>query len=233
MYRRNQQVPVSELARFAGSRLVSMSEIREADSFNETLIKQFTGGDMVTARYLYQNAFEYRPQLKLWIGTNHDPDAKDEALWRRLKKIPFRRSIPYADRNKDLKAILRDEDLGGKAVLAWAVRGAMEWYKNGLQEPASVTMEVAAYRQDQDRFGQFITDCLDYSPGHVVPLNDMYETYKMWCKVTNEMPKRQPQFIKSMDARGVKHNRNDQAKVEFRDYVPRMMHFNDTGVIWS
>lgn len=233
MYRRNQTAPVNELARFAGARLVSMSEIREGESFDESLIKQFTGGDKVVARFLYRDAFEYRPQMKLWIATNHDPDAKDEALWRRIKKIAFRRSIPYPERDPRLKEVLQDPYVGGKAVLAWAVEGAKQWFADGLKEPTAVTMEVHAYRDDQDRFKQFISDCLEPAPGHTVPLNDMYETYKLWCRMTNEFAKRQPQFVKSMESRGVRHGRDDRGKITFKDYLPKTINFGDSGVTWG
>jgi len=233
MYRRNQTPPANELARFAGARMVSVSEIKEGESFDESLIKQFTGGDQVVARFLYQDAFEYRPQMKLWIATNHDPDAKDEALWRRIKKVSFRRAIPHAERDPHLKEVLQDPYTGGKAVLAWAVRGAMQWYEHGLQEPASVTMEVHAYRDDQDRFKQFISDCLDPAPGHTVVLNEMYEVYKLWCRMTNEFAKRQPQFVKSMESRGVRHGRGDSGKITFKDYKPKAMSFGESGVTWG
>lgn len=233
MYQRGQQTRQDELARFVGMRMVSVSEIRESASFDETLIKQFTGGDRVSARFLYRDPFEYRPQMKLWIATNHDPDARDAAIWRRLKKIAFRHSIPYDKRDPKLKLLLQDPEAGGKAVLAWAVRGAMKWAADGLQEPMQVTMEVAAYHQDQDRPGQFIIDCLTPTDGARIPLNDMYEVYKLWCRITNENPKRQPQFVKMMTAKNIQHERVRGSKIEFIGYQPKTPVVTQTGVYWS
>lgn len=233
MYRRNQSTPHNELARFAGMRLVSVSEVRESDSFDEALIKQFTGGDRVTARYLYRDAFEYRPQLKLWIGTNHDPDARDQAMWRRIKKVAFRNAIPYERRDPGLKTMLRDPEIGGAAVLSWAVQGAVKWYDSGLQQPVSVTEQVRAYHQDQDRVSQFIDDCLTYTPGARTSLNDMWDTWRNWCQITSEFPGRQPGLKKVLEARGVTVGRDERGRVQFHDYRPKSMTITATGVAWA
>lgn len=232
MHRKGQPPPSNELARLAGMRLVSVSEIKEGESFNEAIIKQFTGGDRVTARFLYQDSFEFRPQFKLWIGTNHPPDAKDDALWRRIKKIPFRRSLAFNERDPNLKSMLRDPDVGGRAILAWAVRGAMDWSQGGLQQPATVSAEIVSYRMDQDREGQFINDCISSAPGATTPMNSMYNAYKQWCSITNEYIKRQPQFQKMMEARGISVGRDDSGTVIFKDVVPRSMVITPDGTEW-
>lgn len=234
MYRHNQTPPTTELARLAGMRLVTMSEIREGESFAETLIKQFTGGDKVTARFLYERAFEYRPQFKLWIATNHDPDARDDAMWRRIKKITFPRRLEKKQRDPTLKMILRDPDIGGRAALAWAVAGARRWYEaGGLTEPISVSDAVTDYWLEQDRFGQFISDCLVVSPGTVTPLNDMFATYRAWCVTTNEIVRRQPQFTKAMDSRGIHRGRDDHGKIVFHGVTLRSMSINMGGASWQ
>ena len=232
MHRRGQPPPANELARLAGMRLVSVSEIREGESFNEGIIKQFTGGDRVTARFLYQDSFEFRPQFKLWIGTNHDPDAKDDALWRRIKKVPFRKAIPHDQRDPQLKMMLRDPDVGGRAILAWAVRGAQSWYEQGLNQPSSISSEMITYRMDQDREGQFIQDCIRVVPGVTTTLNVMYATYRSWCMTTNEFVKKQPQFRKMMEARNIEYGRNDNGVVVFKNVEPKAMIISANGTEW-
>lgn len=230
MHRRGQPPPANELARLAGMRLVSVSEIRQGESFNEAIIKQFTGGDRVTARFLYQDSFEFRPQFKLWVGTNHDPNAKDDALWRRIKKIPFRKAIPYGERDPKLKLMLRDPDVGGRAVLAWAVRGAMAWYERGLDQPQSISAEVQLYRLDQDREGQFINECLVQAPGKLTPLNEMYNVFSNWCSTTGEFRASRPQFQKMLESRGIRISRDDRGNVSFVDVAPRTI---DIRQEWS
>lgn len=234
LYQRNQPSPERELARLAGTRLVSVSEIREGASFNEALLKQVTGGDRVSGRFLYRETFTYRPQFKLWIATNHDPDARDDALWRRLKKISFNHTVPKEKRDPRLKAMLRDPEVGGKAVLAWAVEGAIKWYNDGgLKEPDRVKAEVQAYQQEQDRIWHFVQDCIAVAPGAITPLNDMYATYKNWCMITNEIPKRQVQFAKALESRNIKLGRDDRGRTTFRDVAPRVMTMTPTGAQWA
>ena len=223
MYRKGQQTAPNELARLAGMRLVSMNEIREGDSFSESTIKQFTGGDRVTARFLYQDSFEFRPQLKLWIGTNNDPNVFDDALWRRMKKIPFMHTIPVERRDPALKLSIRDPEIGGRAILAWAVQGAMQWYKEGsLAQPASITAEVTQYRMEQDRPGAFISETLTSADANSwVPMNQLYQLYRMWCVRTGELPKRSAQFRKMMESRGLKSAMNDAGQVFFNGVAIR------------
>lgn len=190
MYRRNQSSTDNAVAHLAGRRLVTMSEIREGESFSEAAIKQFTGGDKVTGKFLYREPFQFRPQAKLWIGTNHDPIAKDDAMWRRIRKIPFPKTVPEEDRDKSLKDYLCNKEEGAMAVLVWAVQGAMKWNQKGLVEPLKISQETAAYRQIQDRDTAFINDVLNINvTGEVSTLNDVYAAYRLWCDKFGERPK--------------------------------------------
>ena len=234
MYRRGQQSDKNELARLAGMRLVSVSEIREGEMFSEALIKQFTGGDRVTARFLYRDTFEFRPQLKLWIGTNHDPDARDDAMWRRVKKVMFGRTIPVEKRDPMLKSMLRDPDVGGKAVLAWAVRGAMDWAKHGLNEPVAVTMAVTDYRNEQDRMMQFINETMFKEDGAVLPIRTVYATYNAWCKMNNEYPLRTPQFLNAVKARGMNVVMHEEDRQRYFTGVQlKPMNITSGGMGWQ
>jgi putative DNA primase/helicase len=202
MYRRGKDAASNEIARLVGARLVAVSEIREGDTFNETLVKQITGGDMVSARLLYKDTFEFRPQFKLWIATNHDPSAQDQAMMRRIKKIQFDHVIPHALRDPHLKTMLKDPEVGGRAVLAWAARGAQMYYTDGLQEPASVTMAVHDYSKNNDVFGLFISESFDTVDGGYVLLTAAYAQHQMWSLMNGERHLRRPQFKQRMVDRG-------------------------------
>lgn len=203
MYRKNQSTAKNELARLVGMRCVTMSEIREGEVFDEALVKQFTGGDKVSARFLYQETFTYTPQMKMWIATNHDPSARERALMRRIKRILFPYTVPPEKRDAKLKQMLKDPDVGGRAVLAWAVRGAMRYYAmNKLSEPAQVQMAVYAYQQENDTFSHFITEKLAIDASYETDLQMLYDAFRMWCVETNEFPVRRPQFKKRLEDAG-------------------------------
>jgi putative DNA primase/helicase len=203
MYRRGKDTARDELATFVGMRMVAMSEIKEGEGFNDSLIKQFTGGDRVKAKMLYKDPFEYQPQFKLWIATNHDPASQDDALMRRLKRIQFQHTIPPEQRDPALKAHLKDSESGGRAVLAWAVRGAMEFLKIGrIPEPAKITMAVASYAAEHDMFTQFLNECFDRVEGSSVTYQTINDTHKLWAGINNEWPLKRPVMKQKLAERG-------------------------------
>lgn len=199
MYRRNKSVGKEEIARLAGHRLVSVSEIREGDYFSEALIKQFTGGDKVSARFLYQDTFEFVPKFKLWVGTNHDPGAQDDAMWRRIKKIPFPRTVPAHKRDYTLKAWAKNPLEGGSTILAWAVEGAREWLAEGINDPQKVRDEVNKYRMINDRNYAFVAENIIQKENNSIKASDLYFNYCQWCEKYNEFPKKFPAFIQMLD----------------------------------
>jgi len=236
MYRRGGETPKDEIARLAGLRLVAVSEIREGASFNETLIKQITGGDRVTARFLYRDTFEFTPQFKLWVATNHDPSTQDAAMMRRIKRIEFPHSVPYDKRDPRLKAMLRDPEVGGRAVLAWAVKGAQLFLERGtLSQPAKVTMAVHAYHAEQDLFSVFLGKCFNRTGIETqgVPVSEAYQVYATWAKLNNERVVRRPQFVQRMKDRGVQKGITEDGTDVFVGLELRPMKVTGAGVSWD
>jgi putative DNA primase/helicase len=149
----------NDLADLAGMRLVSAIETDEGKRLAEALIKQLTGGtDTVKARFLFEEYFEYRPQFKVFLATNHLPKitARDDAIWERVHRIPFLVQIPQAARDKQLEDKLRGELPG---ILAWMVRGCLAWQRDDdLQVPAAVTQSTQQYREEMDDLGAFLKE---------------------------------------------------------------------------
>lgn len=216
MYRRGKDAAVNELARLVGRRMVAVSEIREGESFNESLMKQITGGDKIAARLLYQNTFTFTPQFKLWIATNHDPSAQDAAMMRRIKKIQFDHVIPDQLRDPRLKTTLKDPEVGGRAVLAWAVRGAQAYLAEGrLTQPYTITAAVHDYRANNDVFGLFISEVFDTVASGTVDLLTAYSQHQMWSLMNGERQLRRPQFRQRMVDRGFAISRDSRGKESF------------------
>lgn len=187
--RRGQGPPKDELARFYGARLVATIEVPEGERFAEALVKQLTGGDKIAARQLYKQGFDYTPDFKLWFGTNHAPRIQDEAIWRRIKKIPFIRAVPPEERNPALKAGVKNIETGAKRVLAWAVEGALMWQKEGkLLTPSAVQQETNEYRLDQDKFGAFLEEHCEFGANLEIEKMELYGRYQAWCFSNGEKP---------------------------------------------
>lgn len=127
----------NDIARLKGARFVTATESEAGKRMAESLVKQLTGGDQVSARFLYGEFFEFHPAFKLFLGTNHRPKVigSDEGIWRRIRLIPFTLTIPPSERDKKLTAKLKSEAQG---ILNWAIDGLRDWLDGGLKDPAEV-----------------------------------------------------------------------------------------------
>lgn len=171
----------SDVARLAGPRLVTASETDRGRRLAESLIKALTGRDTVTARYLYGEFFDFVPQFKLFLSTNHKPVIRgvDDAIWRRIHFIDFPVQIPEAERDKELRNKLIGEAAG---ILAWMVRGCLDWYKHGLLIPKDVRQATLAYRSEMDVLQDFLEDKCMIAAGAQVPAGELYEAYCSWAE---------------------------------------------------
>ncbi|MCL5269113.1 MAG: phage/plasmid primase, P4 family [bacterium] len=178
----------NDIARLQGARFVSGSEVDEGRGLAEALVKNLTGGETVTARFLYREEFEFQPTFKLWLGCNHAPRVKDDdgAMWRRIVRLPFERTIPKGKRDPTVKARLKDPLDGGPAVLAWLVAGCLAWQTQGLGESPAVEAATAAYRADQDPLKGFFEDCCVFVPHARVAVKELREAYESWAHDVGE-----------------------------------------------
>ena len=177
----------NDVARLRGARFVSAVEVGEGRRLNEPLIKRMTGGDTMTARFMRQEYFEFEPQFTPWLATNHKPEIRgtDEAIWRRIRLIPFTETIPLPERDPELKSKLRNELPG---ILNWALSGCLDWQNDGLAAPAAVTAATKEYRDDQDLLGAFITDTCDETPTNRCLAAPLYTAYRAWAKENGDEP---------------------------------------------
>jgi putative DNA primase/helicase len=135
----------ADLVRLAGARMVTAIESNVNRQLDEAKIKAMTGGEPITARHLYQNVFDFTPQVKLWLVANDRPHVRstDPAIWRRIRVIPLNAEIPANEIDRSLTGKLQAELPG---ILSWAIRGALRWEEEGLAEPESVKVASAGWR---------------------------------------------------------------------------------------
>ncbi len=183
---RNDRHP-TDLARLRGARFVRASEPGEQKALDEARIKRLTGGEPMTARVMYGDPFEFLPQLKLWLACNKRPTIRgtDEGIWRRIRLIPFEVQIPEAEQDKTLKDRLIAEEAPG--ILAWAVRGCLEWQKEeDLAPPEVVLAATGAYRAEENRLAGFLDECCETGEGFEAPMAGLFEAYRKWADDGNE-----------------------------------------------
>lgn len=176
-----------EIARLKSARFVTSEEPTEGVRLNEGLLKQLTGGSKVTCRFLYGDEFEYNPEFKIWIATNHKPVIRgtDVGIWRRIKLIPFEVNIPKEKVDKLLKYRLRKEF---PQILHWAVEGCIKWQQEGIEEPEKVRGAVKEYKQEMDILASFVEQCIeiDYDCAESISASRLFRVYLHWAKENNE-----------------------------------------------
>ncbi len=176
-----------DIASLPGKRLAVVCESGKGMSLNEGLVKQLSGGDRVTARALFRDYFQFDPTFKLFILTNHKPVIRgtDTAIWRRIKLIPFTQSFTGERCDKNLYDKLLSEIPG---ILAWAVRGAVEWKRSGLGQAKAVESATTDYRLESDLIGRFIKECCVTSASQRIYVKELYEKYVEWCEGNGDNP---------------------------------------------
>jgi putative DNA primase/helicase len=184
MVRKGDQIG-NDLARLRGTRLVTTTETELGKKIAEPLVKQITGNDRITARFLYGEFFNFTPSFKIFMATNHKPSIKgtDHGIWRRIKLIPFTNRIPEARQDKHLEKKLRAEASG---ILNWLLDGVKRWRKEGLRAPEIVLSATSEYRGEMDIIGNFIKDCCIQKDGIQTKVKDIYLAYQKWCMMNNE-----------------------------------------------
>jgi P4 family phage/plasmid primase-like protien len=195
----------TEIARLAGVRMVICSEVGEDDRFDEVRVKQLTGGDSLTARFMRADHFTFAPTHHLWLMGNHRPAVKSggRAFWRRLRLIPFVHEVPKDQMIDDLQGILARDH--GPAILAWIIRGAVEFAKGGLDEPDSVKAATEEYENDQDSIGQFVQEYCNVGGGDLVRtrVSKFREEYERFCFTEGEDPKSAKALTTALARHGV------------------------------
>jgi putative DNA primase/helicase len=169
-----------ELVRLRGARLLVASETDEGRRLNIATVKALTGGDTIAARLLYANeVVEFVPVFSPWLVTNHRPSIPEqsEAIWRRVKLVPFEVTIPRNERDPMLQGKLLAELPG---VLAWIVRGARRYLAEGLDPPDAIEDATESYRDDENAVGRFITERCEIGP-YTEPPSVLYASWKDWC----------------------------------------------------
>jgi putative DNA primase/helicase len=204
--RNNTAGPGDDIAALRGARFVSAIETEQSQSLAEAMIKQLTGGDIVSVRRLYENYFEFEPEFKIFLATNHKPNIRgnDHGIWRRIRLIPFEANIPDAQIDRTLPMKLREETEG---ILAWSVEGCLEWQDGGLMEPPEIRRATAEYKSEMDVIGAFLDEKCDEGEDFSTTNKELYSAFRDWCEDNGERELSQNTLSKRLVDRGFKRTR--------------------------
>ena len=179
----NGSSPNSDVARLVGSRFVSISEPPAGFNMDGARVKQITGNDKITSRFLFGEFFEYTPNFKIFVNTNHLPSINDDTLFAsgRIKVIPFNNHFDEDQQNKELKHLFRKpENLS--AILNWLLEGLRLYKKEGLTEPQAVKDAIKDYRESSDLVSIFFSSRIEEcTTPEKIKRGEFYAAYSAWC----------------------------------------------------
>ncbi len=197
----------TDLAGLRGSRFVGATETEQGRRWNESKIKEITGGDRVSARFMRQDFFTYLPQFKLVIAGNHKPAIRniDEAMRRRLHLIPFTITVPPEKRDKQLQTKLLAEANG---IFSWGVEGCLAWQREGLRQPQSVLDATDEYFEAEDALGRWLEERCVRHPNAKALTAELFTDWKQWAEAAGEFVGSQKRFADLLLTRGLEKWRN-------------------------
>lgn len=184
-----------------GARLAVTSEVERGKQFAESTIKSLTGEDTITARFMHQNFFRFRPSHKIFLAANHMPTirGKDPAIWRRIRMIPFTVSIPESSRDPRLLSKLRKELPG---ILNWAIEGCLNWQAEGLGQPKAANLLKEDYQVEMDILHDFINQICFLHPDAKATSKDLYNAYLKFCDENADTPVKKKSFGMMLKEKG-------------------------------
>jgi putative DNA primase/helicase len=205
VFKDHSRIP-NDIAELPGTRAVYTSEVQQNSRLNEALVKDITGGDTISARFMRSNWFRFTPQFKLWMYGNHRPViiGMDEGIWRRIKLIPFKVQISDQEKDGNLQEKLIKELPG---ILSWVVEGCLLWQKHGLEIPSEVIEATSNYRNEMDTIEMFLQERCVFKPFAKSTAKALYEAYSDWCRGNGENPLSQKRLGERLSRKGFEKRR--------------------------
>ena len=198
----------TDMAGLRGARFVAAIETEQGKRWAESKLKNLTGGDKISARFMRQDFFEFFPQFKLFVAGNHKPAIRniDEAMKRRLHLIPFTITVPPERRDKNLQQKLLAERDG---ILAWAVQGCLDWQRHGrLKPPQRVVDATEEYFEAEDALGRWLDErCVRETCAKSLTA-ELFNDWKQWAEAAGEFVGAQRRFSDQLITRGLEKWRN-------------------------
>jgi putative DNA primase/helicase len=185
---------------------VTAIESDQGKRIAESLLKVCSGEDTISARFLYSEHFEFKPVLKLWLATNHKPQivGTDEAIWRRIKLIPFNVTIPQERRDRRLCEKLKGEAPG---ILNWVLAGHLAWQLHGLGDAKAVRAATDGYRTESDALGHFLEAKTVVERNAEIGEGDLYRAYRCYAEESREYVMNAREFASALTDRGFSRRR--------------------------
>jgi putative DNA primase/helicase len=222
-------------AELRGRRMVWVDELPDSERLKENSVKKLTGSSEISARSPGEKPFTFESSAKLWVTTNHRPIITDEAMWRRLRPIPWS-NVPESP-DPDLKAYLFDPEGALPAVLSWAVEGAIRYLGSSARDPlgmcSAVKVASEMYQKNEDRIGMFLEEETKESNGGALAVKSLFSVYRMWSEDRGERAMTQIAFQRKLSDRGLDIvGQGSRAEIQNMVLIPKAVP-TSTDVNWD
>jgi P4 family phage/plasmid primase-like protien len=209
-----------QLARLSGARGVFANETGEGQRLDESFIKQMTGGDKIVARDLYAKPFEFSPAFKLLFAGNYKPmiGGDDHGIWRRLILIPFNHRFADSEQDKNLSDKLSHELPG---ILNWAIRGALDWFKYGIEIPYAIKAEGNQYKAEMDVIQHWLDDGCIRDTSKSYQVGDAYQAYSIYATNSGTKPLSKVRLTERLKARDIHPKRGAKGVRSYIGIAPQ------------
>jgi putative DNA primase/helicase len=219
----------TEIAMLVGARLVTASETEAGKRWDEARLKSLTGGDRITARFLYKDNFTFTPQFKLVFIGNHKPEIRsvERAMQRRIQMMSFNHRPATEDKLLDAKL-----EAEYPAILAWMIEGCLKWQKEGLAPPAAVRKTTNEYFHDEDSVGRWLDERCTMDGNELTDTSELYGSYREWASENGEYASTLKRLSLALESKGyarLKHPVSRRACVKGIKVINRLgEEFNTT-----
>lgn len=230
-------------AELRGRRMVWVDELPESERLKENAVKRLTGSSEISARSPGEKPFTFQSHAKLWVSTNNRPIITDDAMWRRIRPVPFEYKPTEPD--PGLKDYIFDPEGALPAVLSWAVEGAIKVMnsksKDAIGWCSAVSKAADIYRKNEDRLGMFLDEETETAKHEDIPLKTLFYVYREWANDRGEKPMTQIAFTRKISERGldvdgsgnrakikdIKRRPRDVSGTNYGDLYAKAQAFND------
>lgn len=150
------------------------------------MFKRTTGGDIIEAEVKgANNTIKFVWNGKHWFDANDLPDpqgdADTDAFYNRLLMIPFTKTIPKDQQDRDLPTKLQDPtELSG--ILNWMIEGLHRLEEQGdFTEKTEITMIREHYKRASNTVYCFVNDLCKVENGSYIHKGETFRLYADYC----------------------------------------------------
>ena len=187
-----------ELAQTRGARIVMFTEPEEGSRLNNSIIKQYSGGDELTTRALFCNPFSFTPHFTPIVQCNtfQMQDVKDDSIPARLLFMKFKISFvdePTLEWQRKKDEHIKDEETMHKLKGAMMYLLINKWnelspQRHQFNPPQTVIDDKMEFLDDNNNIKQFVDENIEFTEDQedILKAKDLMGEYRSWMEDRGE-----------------------------------------------